>query len=129
LVDFLCEHGELGPEGQRRHKEAGDGGAYLELQIWALGAKISPAASVSLKEHLQEMDTAGAQLHSEDSAADAQWRHNMSSCCFDRNSGLRKGQNRRTMEARGGSYVTSGPGRQARVVDSARVWVSDETRV
>jgi hypothetical protein len=24
------------------------------------------------------MNTAGAQLHSEDSAADAQWRHNMS---------------------------------------------------
>jgi hypothetical protein len=43
-----------------------------------LGAKTSPAASVSLKEHLQEMNTAGAQLHSEDSAADAQWRHNMS---------------------------------------------------
>jgi hypothetical protein len=29
--------------------------AYLELQMRALGAKISPAASVSLNEHLQEM--------------------------------------------------------------------------
>jgi hypothetical protein len=58
-----------------------------------LKAKISPAASVLLKEHPQEMNAAGAQLHSEDSATDAQWRHGMSNFCFDGNSVLEKAQN------------------------------------